>query len=346
MMSKNQNKIHYITKSFILNFMIMKFILCELNECEREKPIKKGTQCLSTYCSNSQFDSGQCIVSNPIIKTQWLNNIILVGEKDYRYIGFITSSKGELLLSTSSYPVSRGRIFFGINSNGLPIFKDNNQKNVFIIKKTVKRASNYEKYETVLALIKINGGSDQNKEYLIDFGKSKTYTEIFDYIEYNKDLVELENSKTINADTETYIGSLSNYIEDEINYYFFSGIKKKSDTDYKIYLAKFRFTYDAGGNIKCNTDTGKNFDTLNKKIVNCHLRNNNILVCLFVAKNSKYKMVFLDTDLEVKKEQELSISSPSSSLIVFFKFLKYKDDICIFIYYQGLDNDYPIIQFI
>jgi hypothetical protein len=73
--------------------MIIKFILCELNECERDKPIKKGTQCLSTYCSNSQFDSGQCIVSNPIIKTQWLNNIILVGEKDYRYIGFITSSK-------------------------------------------------------------------------------------------------------------------------------------------------------------------------------------------------------------------------------------------------------------
>ena len=42
MMSKNQNKIQYITKSFILYFMIIKFILCELNECERDKPIKKG----------------------------------------------------------------------------------------------------------------------------------------------------------------------------------------------------------------------------------------------------------------------------------------------------------------
>ena len=292
--------------------MIIKFILCELNECERETPIKKGDQCLSTYCSKSEFDLGECLISNPIIKTQWLNNIILIGEKNFRYINFITSSKGELLLSTSSCPVSRGRIYFGINSNGLPIFKDNMENNIYKIKKNVPRMMNYERYESVLGLIKINGDSDKNKEYLIDLGKSLTYTEIFDYIEYKKNLIEMENSKTINGDTETYLGSFTSYIENENNYYFFSGIKKKTETEFMLFLAKFTFTYDIGGNVLCNTVKSKTFDALDKKIVNCYLRNNSILICLFIAKNRKYKIILLNTELEEEKNKELSILSPSS----------------------------------
>ena len=29
------------------------------------------------YCSKSQFDNGECSINNTIIKTQWLNDIIL-----------------------------------------------------------------------------------------------------------------------------------------------------------------------------------------------------------------------------------------------------------------------------
>ena len=94
-MSKITNKNKSI-KAIIFNFVIIKFIFCQLNECERETPIKIGNQCLSKNCTKYQFEIGECTISNSIIKTQWLNDIILVGEKDFRYINLMTSSKGDL----------------------------------------------------------------------------------------------------------------------------------------------------------------------------------------------------------------------------------------------------------
>ena len=343
-MSKTTNKNKSI-KAIYFYFVIIKFIFCQLNECERETPIKIGNQCLSKNCTKYQFEIGECTISNSIIKTQWLNDIILVGEKDFRYINLLTSSKGELLLSTSSCPPNISRIYYGINSDGIPLFKDDNESNIYIIKKNVLRTDNYKRYESVSGLIKINGDTHRNKEYLIDLGKSITYTEIFDFIEYKNNLIEIDNTQTINAETDTYIGSLVNYIENNINFYIFAGIQKISNNNFKILLIKFKFSYDTNGLISCNNIINANFESLDKKIVNCYIKNNNRLICLFISKNYKYKIIILNTNFETKKEQELSISTPSS-LMTFFKFLHLKDDIWPLIYYQGLNDDYPIIQFI
>ena len=81
------------------------------------------------------------------------------------------------------------------------------------------------------AFIKINGDTDRNKEYIIDLGKSSFYTEIFDYINYRNNLIEIPNSQTIDAETDIYIGSLQNYIESEINYYFYAGLQRVDQND-------------------------------------------------------------------------------------------------------------------
>ena len=333
--------------TIVFIILIIKFIFCQIDECQREKPIKVGEECLSKNCSELQFKSGEWIISNSIIKTQWLNNIISVGEKDYRFLNIITSSQGDLIVSTSSYPAKRERIYFGINSNGLPIFKDNNNNDIYIIKKNILSTSsnNYKRYEAVPGFIKINGDTNINKEYLIELGKSTTYTEIFDYIDYNQNLIEMENEKTINATTETYVGCLENYIEDGINYYFFAGIQKYSDTDFRLLLIKFKFYYDGNGNVLCNNNKRITINSLDKRIVNCYLINNNILICLYVARNNNYKILFLNTNLDIQDEIDLSIASPTS-LITFFKFLHLKDDIWPFLYYQGGNEDNPIIQFL
>ena len=56
-----------------LNF----FTYSSLLECEREKPILKGNECVS-YCNENQFKSGECIINNSIIKKRWINNIIKI----------------------------------------------------------------------------------------------------------------------------------------------------------------------------------------------------------------------------------------------------------------------------
>ena len=95
----------------LLYFFIIKSIICQSDECEFDKPLKMGNNYLSTYFSILQFKSGDCIISNSKIKTQWLNNILVVGGINFRFIKFMISSNVELILSTSSCLSNKYRIY-------------------------------------------------------------------------------------------------------------------------------------------------------------------------------------------------------------------------------------------
>ena len=113
----------FIIKVFL--FIFQNLILLKKN-AKKKTPIKFGTECLAKYCSKSQFISGECKISNSLVKTQWLNDIVLVGELNFRYTNFITSSKGEMIVYSVAYPNNANRIYYGIDSKDNPLFKDAN----------------------------------------------------------------------------------------------------------------------------------------------------------------------------------------------------------------------------
>ena len=44
------------------------------------------------------------------IKTQWITNIIIIGDKDFRFINFVTYSNGDFVVETTPCPGDdRGR---------------------------------------------------------------------------------------------------------------------------------------------------------------------------------------------------------------------------------------------
>ena len=100
------------------------------------------------------------------------------------------------------------------------------------------------------------------------------------------------------------------------------------DKNFRVSLIKFNLIYNSEGNIEFNIIESEKFETLDKKIVSCLMRNSDLLICLFVARNYKYKIMFINTSC--KKEHELDIPNiqcPESSL-TFFKFIHLKNDIC------------------
>ena len=329
----------FILKKYIFIFIFQNLILCEEEECQKKTPIKFGTECLAKYCSKSQFISGECKISNSLIKIQWLNDIILVGELNFRYFNFITSSKGEMIVYSVAYPNSVNRIYYGINSKGSPLFKDINDNEVFIIKKQAQTSGRFESETTIL---KVTGDTNENREYLISFGKDAAKTEIFDFSNYDYELKELSNSNNLNLNSDTYSGVLLSFTEDNKYCYIFGAIVKST---YKFILIKFYYTYDTSGNLKYNKITDTEFNSLDKKIANCALNNNDILVCIYVSTNSYYKLIFLNLNLQLKNETQLSIVSPESPT-TFFKFFQLKDNINIFTYYRGIENDFPTLQLI
>ena len=67
----------------IISLFIIIFLINETkNDCDKYIPILKDNTCQNIYCDEAQFQNGECIISNPIIRTQWLNNIICT-KKEY-----------------------------------------------------------------------------------------------------------------------------------------------------------------------------------------------------------------------------------------------------------------------
>ena len=72
----------YIGFHLVLQICLMTFNPKNFSECvcDRNYPIFKNEQCLSIYCTESEFKNGICSIENDIIKTQWLNNFIVFDE--------------------------------------------------------------------------------------------------------------------------------------------------------------------------------------------------------------------------------------------------------------------------
>ena len=127
----------YDAKKFLkLNFLIITLFFSLLitpikNECNRTNPILLSNgSCALSYCSDEDYENKTCIISNEIIKTQWLSNIIKIGDKDFRYVNFASYSNGSMIVETTAHPGNKYRYFFGLKSNGLPFFDNSNHYSI------------------------------------------------------------------------------------------------------------------------------------------------------------------------------------------------------------------------
>ena len=124
-----------------LSFHLLILFSQQTDECPKETPIEYQNSCHLKYCTKSDYLNNNCIISNNIIKTQWLNNIILVGDKSYIYINTLITYNNELIVSTYPFNINKTneiykkRKFFGIKSNGRGMFYDKNT-NLLETKKT------------------------------------------------------------------------------------------------------------------------------------------------------------------------------------------------------------------
>ena len=97
------------------------------NECDKTTPILKNGSCSLLYCTEEEYKNETCKIDNEIIKMQWFNNIIRIGDKDFRYVNFANYSNGDMIVETTSCPGKSKRMFYGIQSNGRALFTNNSE---------------------------------------------------------------------------------------------------------------------------------------------------------------------------------------------------------------------------
>ena len=114
----------------IIHLFYFQFLIKSIkSQCGRDTPILFDNTCQLKACSKEQFENKECKIENKIIKTQWLTSIIQIGDKDYRYINFVDFSNGDMVVETSACPSHDERMFYGITSDGLPLFKKSKTDN-------------------------------------------------------------------------------------------------------------------------------------------------------------------------------------------------------------------------
>jgi len=67
-------------------------------------------------------------ISIEFVLPELLNNIIRLGDNQFRYSHFSFNSDGDMIIDSESYPSTRERRFFGLKKNGKFYFNDSNNQ--------------------------------------------------------------------------------------------------------------------------------------------------------------------------------------------------------------------------
>ena len=321
-------------------------------ECEKSTPIKivGDNKCYLVYCTQSQFDNKECIISNSIIKTQWLTNIINVSPISYRFINFVLTSKNELFLQTTSYPSSQINYFFGLYSNGRPYFKI--LLSYYSTIKTIYTDSSLRsRYNGELANIIIKK-NNKEIEYLMSIGNNENNVELFDLEYYDL----FKYSSTIDMTSFNIMSkyfSILNVSDNGQIYYIFSFIGKKDSINYYV-LQKYEFSYNSNNNrIEYNkTDlmTIENLDDENLKfILSCFQTDKKLVICFYYNSDKNYSVILYEIyNSNLIEKNTFDLVKPSNNQNLFFKCFHLKLEIGVFYYFIGENenNDKPIIDII
>ena len=346
---KRQAHIYIFNILFHLLF-IFKIIQSKNSECGRNEPflLSNNNKCSSEYCSKERIDSKDCIINNTIIKTQWLNNIILIGGKGFRYINFASYPNGDMIIETTSNPKNPQRIFFGLTFDGKPLFKENEEEKYFY-SINITDGSNYEQYEAEHFIIKSSNGENYGKEYFFSVSKVGCNAELFDF---ENDRVYVKTSRVFTGYEFMYsyrnaFISLEK-VSSEYNY-LFGFIAGHIDDYNRVHFQIHKFNSISGF---------KDTNTVIKEIevqrgygnmVSCYLSPGGLIYCFYLYADN-YKVYFrldkYEKDLTGNKFLHIESNLLDKDQMNFHKCINFKDEVSVLAFYGNFTNTfYPIFLF-
>ena len=329
--------------SFII--LLSKTFVRSSIECDdRNTPFLKEGMCYST-CSSNEIKEGKCEINNDIIKNQWLNNIISIGDNGFIYSTITTSENNYLYFLTSSYPESNVRKFYILDNEGIGAFNEGNP----FIDIQITDQDTKGRFESEIFCIKLST-ENTNKEYLMSISKGSQNVETYDFYEnmnyfnYNGEVFG-----GIKAPFNTIWPTLKLNSSNNQNIYLFGfqaheyvGSNKKS----YFYVEKVSFS---SINIKTNLPTLLKTQTIecaNTNSISCYETNNNYIVCFYDNSNYQYTMIVYDNEL-IKKQTALIYQSNSDIGYdkLYFKCIHFFGETGVFSYFTNDENPVAIFKF-
>ncbi len=316
---------------FIIKLLLIFSLIKQTkNQCEKDHPIYFNGVCQSIFCTESQFENGECIIANSNAKEQWLNNIIFI-EEEFSTIDLIEMPNKDIILANSYYDYDiymTTFFFYYLNSNG----------DIHLIK-TFDSVEFYTDYYELNAGFKIG-----NQYYPLACDMYDCF--IFDLdnnISYQKDYNELmQIDVTDNYGMLTYTNYFTVINIDNQNKILFTYFNQK------IYLSRI--------NIKTNDFSDSSFEKLHKSneeieeleglaeltIFKCFITEKKFIECIYIRDN-QYLVAVYDESLNYLNNiflQTVDYTNPTHTSI---HAICLKKEIGIFSYYiNNIDSPLKI----
>ena len=346
-----KNKINFIY--YILGLILILILIdSSSNHCNnKSEPIllKEGNVCVMRYCTEEDFKNNICIIDNVIIRTQWLNNIIIVGEENCRFTKIAKYSNGDMIAISQINPgKSLGAYFYGLKENGRPLFTKNGKETPYnpLNNYTISNYISIEYGESEILIVK---NETNGKENLLILGRLFQFIELYNFdnktIDSQQSLYNIYPFFSNNYIINNTRGSLIN-LKDS-NYFLYGGIFSSyiftSNNNYlilyKLYCErKVLINKYSSEIIKIYGNMTSCFETEDGEYIYCFYMKS--------LSEKEYKIIIFDKNLN-KKSAELTIESNFIEANIFFKCIHYRGDKGIFTYYDKIDNEgpYPILLF-
>ena len=230
--------------------------------------------CISIL-TDEQFNSGECRVDNEIIKIQWLNRIIWIGDKYFRFVNFANFSNGDLVIETTSSQRNK-KEFYGLLENGRAFFTKND-----LSYSSIEANEETVKYDSEIFVAKIN--DNNNEEYIISVGKLEHNTELYN-LEESIIEKQISTNNFLGQKIEN-IGTSFNFILDNNNVVFFGFLSSKI-SGYTFNLNLLNFTSKDIENDNSIIIKISSIDDVYGKRISCFITEANYIICFYLTKSS------------------------------------------------------------
>ena len=306
-----------------------------MSSCPKNNPFRKGGNCIPK-CSKEEISSKTCEISNEIIKTQWLNNIIYFGERNYRYVNIETSENQNLLALVSSYPKNNYRLFYGITKEGNGYFKKNDKETQFY-KMEINDINITGRFESEIFTFKFESSID-DKEYLLSYSKGFQFVEVYDF---DKNIIyfdcidspfgEILNSHQIISPHFKLKGDSNSYLVGLIGTRY--NVYGENLGDH-IFLRKVVYN-----SLEIKKDPPEvqinEYQSCSKEslIFSCYQSKLNYIICFFKNDSDSYLINVYSDSLELLTY--IQLLPPNEDNDIFFKCIHFFDEIGVFAYYSN-----------
>ena len=338
--SYNRKELILIANYSIKFLYLFQIIIPIFHGCEADKPFLKGTSCIE-YCSESELKEKKCIIDNNIINTQFLNNIIWIGDNNFRYVNIASYSKKDMIIETTSKPGSSKRMFFGIKKNGRGLFlKNGNYTYYYSIEASKQTGNNGNiRFEGDIFTAIINGGDNNGKEYLVSIGNNNQYIELYDF---DNDEIYQKSTYDFFKTNKTSIRGVAINYESNKEYLILYGYL--SDDGSKLHLKKLKFTSleitNSNSNPKTTSITPINY--VYGKSMSCFMTDSRNIACMYLYYLNSLKNFFLYLDIFDENFNEITKFNFPNSYIneySFYKCLHLSEEAGLFAYFYMLNNN-------